>query len=119
MATVNHTVENLKSFNDRFVHIITWASLAQGDDGQSYEMPGSSDRSVQIVGTFGGATVTIEGSIDGTNWATLTDPQGNAISKTATALEMVSEVTRYIRPNITGGDGTTALTVSLIAKKVH
>jgi hypothetical protein len=77
-----------------------------------------SDKSVQIGGTFGGATVTLKGSNDGAAWHTLTDPLGNALSFTAAGLKMVVEATRYIKPVVTGGDGTTAVDVHLFMKEV-
>lgn len=70
------------------------------------------------VGTFGGATVTLQGSLDGTNWATLTDAQGNAISVTSAALEAVTELVRYIRPVVTGGSGTD-VTVLLLMRVTY
>lgn len=119
MATITHeTPVPLKAFGDRNVHIIEWNAMGNDDTGSALEMPGSSDRSVQVVGNFGGATVTLEGSNDGTNYATLTDPQGNAISMTSTGLEMISELTRYVRPKTAGGTGTD-VDVFLLVKKVN
>jgi hypothetical protein len=61
-------------------------------------MPGFADRAIQVGGTFGaGGTVVIEGSIDGTNYVTLTDPQGNAISKTAAAIEEIASLAEEIQ----------------------
>jgi len=98
--------------------LYTWTGLLNGDTGTPVEVPGHADKTAQIEGTFGaGGTCVIQGSNDGTNYQSLTDPQGNAISKTAAAIEMVEEHTRYIRPNITAGDGTTSLTVTLMAKR--
>jgi hypothetical protein len=71
----------------------------------------------QIEVPDSGGTVVIEGSIDGTNYVTLTDPQGNAISKTAAAIEEISEIVKFIRPRVTTGDGTTAIRVDLIARR--
>jgi len=117
MATVNHTSSGkIGSAKDR-AYVITWTSIPNGDQGDAVEMFGSADRSVQLGGTFStGGSVTIEGSNDGTNYVALKDPQGNAITKTAGAIEMVTELTRYIRPNVTAGDGSTAITVSLFVK---
>jgi len=99
-------------------HVVAWENIPNGDSGSPIEMPGSSVRSVQVGGTFGaGGTVVIEGSNDGTNYVTLTDPQGNALSKGAAALESVQEVTRYIRPRVTAGDGTTAIDVYLLLRR--
>lgn len=70
-----------------------------------FEMVEWADRSVQVVGTFNGGTVVIEGSNDGQNWVTLTDPQGNAITKTAAFIEQLLEVTRFVRPRVSLGTG--------------
>ena len=115
MATVNYS-EAVGSVAGREEgRLITWAGMANGDVGQAYGKPPWSDRSVQIIGTFGsGGNVRILGSLDGANFATLTDPQGNAIDVTAAKIEQVTEATVEIKPQITAGDGTTSLTVLLL-----
>lgn len=116
MAVVQPTITQLPGFKDN-THLITWASLHNGDTGAPIEMPGSPDRSIQFGGTFGtGGTIQIEGSNDSTNYLVLTDPQGNNISKTAAAIEQIVELPRLIRPNVTAGDGTTSLNAYLIMK---
>lgn len=98
---------------------IRWAGLLITDDGAPAGFAQSADRSIQVLGTFGaGGTVVIEGSLDGVNWETLTDPQGNNLSFTGTSkkLEAISEMTEFIRPRVTAGDGTTNLTVILLAR---
>lgn len=98
---------------------LSWPTLANGDDGTPVEKPDYTDRSAQVVGTFGAAgTVVIEGSNDGTNYATLNDAQGNPISLTAAAIKQIVELTRYVRPRVTGGDGTTSLTVTMLMRNV-
>jgi hypothetical protein len=100
------------------VSIVQWTPLANSDSGTPVEMANFSDRSVQVTGTFGaGGTIVIEGSIDGTNYVTLSDPSSTALSKTAAFLEAILEVVRYIRPRVTAGDGTTSLTCTMIFKK--
>lgn len=104
--------------NQPGVVLMTWAGLLNGDDGGPVELPSFPDVSVQITGTFGtGGSVTLLGSNDGTNYVALTDPQGNAITKTAAGLEQVEELVRYIKPSVTAGDGTTSLTVTLLARR--
>ena len=71
-----------------------------------HEIPGASDKTCMIQGTFSSATVVLQGSMDNTTWLTLADPQGNAISKTAAAIEAVLDNPRYIRPTTSGGSGT-------------
>jgi len=97
--------------------VISWVGLANGQSGDSVEDSLWADRSVQVTGTFGaGGSVTIEGSNDGTNWASLTDPQGNNLSFSTSKIETVIEMVRFIRPNITNGDGTTSLNIVLFQR---
>lgn len=93
----------------------TWSGLANGDDGAPAEFPLMSDRTVQVFGTFGaGGSVTIEGSLDGVNFSTLTDPQGNQLTLGSAKVESIMEVVQYIRPRVTAGDGATNLTVMIL-----
>ena len=119
MAIVDNGLDRLKEHVTIIESkLVSWVSLANGDSGSPVEYHTSADRSVQVVGTFGaGGTVVIEGSNDGTNYVTLTDPQANALSFSSAGLEAISELTRYIRPRVTGGDGTTSLSVYLIMRK--
>jgi len=97
--------------------IATWPAMPNGETGQPIELANFADRSVQVVGTFGvNGCVRIEGSIDGTAYAPLTDPQGNSLDILGAKIEAVSEVVRWIRPRVTGGDGTTSLTVTMLLK---
>lgn len=97
--------------------IVTWPAMALGDFGQPIELANFADRSVQTVGDFGtGGSVRIEGSIDGENYAPLTDPQGNYLDIATAKIEAISELVRYIRPRVTAGDGTTAITVHMLLK---
>jgi hypothetical protein len=120
MATITKVLTKTIS-NPPIAWHILWETLTTTNaDGDPVEMPGHSDRSVQVVGTFGsGGTVDIEGSNDGSTWAILTDPQGNALSFTAAGLEAVAELTRYIRPNVSAGDGTSDLDVHMIISGVR
>ena len=95
----------------------TWAPLAQNDVGDAMSFGQFTDKSVQVAGTFGGASVRVEGSNDGVNWAVLTDPQGNDLLITSAKIEMVTEATLHVRPAVVGGDGTTALTVVMLCKE--
>lgn len=98
--------------------IVTWTGLLNTDDGAPVTFVDYPDRTAQVTGTFGvGGSLRIEGSIDGTNYAALTDPQGNDINITAAKLELVTELVKQIRPRITAGDGTTSLTCSMILRR--
>lgn len=115
MSTVNYTINAVNDPSRGVSWIVTWETLTSANAvGQAFQMPAWSDRSVQFVGTFDSATVVLQGSNDGTNWVTLGDPQGNAISKTSAALEGVSEITRYVRPSTSGGSGSQDIDVYLL-----
>lgn len=119
MAVRAKAIAITETFGDD-VRIVTWTGLLQSslDSGDPFEMPGWADRSVQVIGTLGAAgSVRIEGSLNGVDYATLTDPQGNALDVTSLKIESISELVRYIRPRVTAGDGTTNLTVILMARR--
>lgn len=100
------------------VMLYQWLAVANGDTGASVELNNLVDLTVTIEGTFStGGSCTIQGSNDGSTWHSLTDPQGNAITKTAAGIEVVTEAPRYIRPNVTAGDGSTAINISLVARR--
>lgn len=122
MATIAFTGANVIGDKGFDAHIIVWALMTSGtsDVGSPYGIVLGADRSIQVTGTFGvGGNCRIQGCNEATpvNWATLTDPQGNALDFTAAKIEQVSEMTRWIRPSITAGDGTTSLTVTLLARR--
>jgi hypothetical protein len=124
VAVVAHSIEGLGAFGDN-ARVVVWSPMANGDTGQPFEMPGAADRTVHFSGTPGaGGTVIVQGSnhlapgVADADWFPLTDPQGNAISKTAASTgEAILELTRWIRPKVTAGDGATAWQVRLLAKK--
>ena len=110
------------------VRQVTW-TLANGDVGTPVDLSNYPDKSVDIGGNFGaGGSVTLRGNnatsspnpaSSATVWAALTDPQANAITKTSKAIEEVLENTRWYSPEVTAGDGTTAITVSILARKTR
>lgn len=108
-------VDLSQKFFGNVVVVYTWTGLANGDSGAPAQGPGWADRSFQVEGTFGaGGTCLIEGSNDAVNYHTLHDPFGNALSAAAASVVELTEVTLWIRPRISAGDGTTALTISAV-----
>ena len=89
-------------------------TLAAGETGSLIMGPGWTDRSVQFEGVFGGATAVLEGSNNGTNFHTLSNPKdGSLISFTSGALCQVLEIVVFMRFRASGGDGTTAIACTL------
>lgn len=106
------------STQDRSCLLFTWASMANGDSGEPLKMVEWADRCIQFVGTPGaGGTFVFEGSNDKTNWFTLDNPQGTGLSFTAAGLKQVLEVPLWCRPNVTAGDGTTAIVATLVVRR--
>lgn len=118
MAVIPATYPTMgRTLDYKDVHVAQWLLVSSADTCSAVELPRFADRSVQIAGTFGGATVEIHGSIDGTNYKVLTDPQGNDISKALASIECITELVRYIKPVFTGGGGTQSITVSIIFRE--
>jgi hypothetical protein len=97
-------------------------------DGASAQVPtgggvlsGFADKSIEVTGTFGASgTIVGEGSVDGgANYFTLTTPTAANISFTAAGLLAITEAVIWLRPRVTNGDGTTALTVSMFFRKTQ
>jgi hypothetical protein len=101
----------------RDVAVTTWDNLAQGDDGEPVRLAVYPDRSIQVAGTFGGASLTIGGSNDGETYHALADTSGSPLTLTAGALKQIVELPIFIKPRVFGGDGTTALKVVLSGRK--
>ena len=110
MATIASVLAPTKTL---ITNKVVWTPLANGDSGSAVDLNDYRDRSIQVLGTFGtGGSVTLQGSNDGgTTWATLTDQSGNNLTFTAAGIKHIQQLTEFIRPTVTAGDGTTALTV--------
>lgn len=111
MPTINHSKSMVGAGKAMKV---SWSTVTTGDVGQAFEIPMSSEKSIQCEGTFAGATCTMQGSNDGSNWQTLTDLAGNALTFAAAGLKGVRETVRYIRPSVAAGAGS--LNITMIAK---
>lgn len=97
--------------------IVTWTAIANADTATPF-LPVELDTaiaSVQISGTFGGATLTIQQSNDGTNWFTVKTPTNDNVVATAAGMFEVSLSGLYIRPSISGGSGS-SINVILVTR---
>lgn len=84
---------------------ITWTDLSTADTGTGVMVMGSSPAvgSMQVTGTFGGATITLQGSNDGTNYSNITDLAGNDAGLSAAGIIDFSTACAYIRPSSASG----------------
>lgn len=87
--------------------VVNWTGIATGDTINSYAIPDEFGAigCVQITGTFGGATITLEVSNDGTTWFNLTDLLGASVSAISNYFTDFTTAAIYIRPAIAGGSG--------------
>lgn len=116
MAVINPTVVT----DQDGVTKVTWANLKDNDTGKPVRLGRYADKTAQVIVNVSGAgdAVLMEGSQDATNFGGLHDPQGNLmnasggfVGATLTDLLVISESPEELRPNVTGGNPSTDLTV--------
>jgi hypothetical protein len=92
---------------DGSVMLLTWTGLAAaGDIGDTQSYANYGDKTFICAGNFsGGATVVIEGSNDGINWATLSNRQGTAMTFTGLGMNTSQDKPIFVRPRLTAGTG--------------
>lgn len=101
------------------VHEQVWTPITSGDVGSWIDAAQLPEKTLSVKGTWDGATLILQGANadDKSDAFTLTDPQGNALSKTDDFGEIIQENPKYIRPNCTVGGATTSLTARLISRR--
>jgi len=112
MATRYPTVNDYDTYRE-----VVWAGLLTGDDGGWLALSKWPDKTMEISGTFGTATLTLEGPAAGN---VLEDQNGTNLSFTSASTELSKAIVQnpsQMRPKNTGGDGSTNLTVKLIIPK--
>lgn len=85
--------------------------------GDALTFPTHADKTIQVYGTFGSGTLTLEGANHPTSptWAALTNQGDNTIALTAAGIELVSQNPYQIRPNLTGSTDAT-ITVIIVVR---
>lgn len=104
-ATLPITNTNLKPSLGSAIQTV-WSGGATGDVCAPLDLPSYKFQSVQVSGTFGGGTVTIEGSNDGTTWNALVDSFNGSLAFTSAGFKEIGVNARYVRCNITAGTAT-------------
>ena len=96
-------------------YVVSWEEVIDGDICLPTRFAGAPDRTVEVDGTFDGATVYIEGTlVDGGAYKTLTDPQGNSLVFSTSGIEMIAENVRFIRPRVSGTTVNTSLNIHIL-----
>lgn len=99
----------------------TWTGIGDSDNGSNAAigMADWADRSLQVAGTFAGATVTVQGSNDGANWATLRDTNQNPLTLTSADIRQINELTLYLRLTSGSGGGTANINAVLFGHRIN
>ena len=101
MATITPTIDRDSVPG---VVLASWAAMATGDVGAGVPIAYAADLTGQVTGTFGGGTITWQGSNDNTNWHPMTQRSGTGnMAFTAAAVHTANENPAWIRPAVTGG----------------
>jgi hypothetical protein len=115
MATT-YSVESIG--RNSAVFIVTWGPLANDETGDVFAAPSLTDATIHSYGVFSGASLSLEGSNDTdastTEWETLSEPSDTLYSGIiASGIAQILESPYKYRPVVSGGDGSTAITVKL------
>lgn len=94
-------------------HQGVWSGMATGDTINSLDLRNIqvASGSVQLSGTWGGATVTAQISNDDATWFTLVDIYGVNVSATDDAIYEYTTGANYMRFAISGGTGDSVTAV--------
>lgn len=113
MATIIPTVTDVSRRGDGSVFQVIWAAVTEADTCRAVSYPQYADKTVQVAGTFGGTSVAVNGSIDGTNYVAMTDQGGTTIALTSAGMKQVLQNALLIQPELTGGSST-EVTISML-----
>lgn len=120
MATVTPTRSNDVGTGDGSVVQYTWTLTSSNRDGLPVEMVEWADRTLTATGTWGGATLTLQGSNDNTTFLTQSNAAGgSAATLTADGMITPIEAPRYFRPNLTVAGVGASLTVILTLRRAN
>lgn len=85
--------------------LVKWTAMATAVANSALTVAGQLGLvgAAQISGTFGGATVTLQCSNDGTTWFDMSDVSGTVMTATGNSFFEFSTAALYIKPLISGG----------------
>ncbi len=105
------TVGCYTEYPQKGVARVTWPDLDAGESGQAAGVTRWQEKTIQITGSLGTTTITIQGSNDGTNWATLNSKGMDAdsaipLSGLGVGIYSILENPAFIRPVASAGDSS-------------
>lgn len=123
MTAIAATISDISAQGDGSLIQAQWVGMTESDSGSpidigAFSVAGMiSAASVEVSGTFGGATVLLKGSnaVSSALYG-LTDAGGSAISMTSAGLKQVRELCRYYGPTFSGGTSQ-SITVTILFQR--
>ena len=113
MATRTATI-SINNTQTPFYTRVTWSGITESDTGGSATIKPTLKRGTVIFGgTFNGGTVSLQGSIDGTNYATLVDFLGNSISASAATTFEFETLVPFVQVSNNGSGSSEDVDVSI------
>ena len=112
MATITPTITAVGRGDGSTLQIV-WTPVTESDTCAPISFPEMSDKSIQVLGTFGGCSVAMNGSNDGTTYAALRDPSSTTIAISAAGIKAVLENTMFLQPSPSGGSGQ-SITINML-----
>ncbi len=97
--------------------VATWPPAAETDTFAAISLPQRADRTFQVWGTFGGATLSLNGSNDSVHYSILHDAFGNDVSLSASGIAQVTESSLWVQPITQNGSGS-SVTVVMTFRRV-
>lgn len=92
--------------------LVSWLLLDSTDtEGVAWAFNGQADIVVHVFGTFGAATLTIDGSYNNTDFNTVQQADLTLLSKTAAGIYYLLTPCDFLKPVTSGADGSTALNI--------
>lgn len=103
------TTTAVTSYPQKGVVQVQWSDLDAGETGQSVDVSRWQEKTIQIGNSPGTSTITVQGSNDGTNWATLNAKAMDAdsaipLSALGAGIYSILENPRLIRVVAAAGD---------------
>lgn len=113
MAVIKPVILDVSPQGDQSCISAVWSPVTEADTCNPIEYPKLSDKSVVVTGTFGSASIAIQGSNDRTNFAALHDSGGTVIAITVAGAKQILENTLQIKP-VTSGGTASSLTIGMM-----
>lgn len=106
MADSPQTKQGTLSAQNDGVAVALWETMNGVSTGVEMALARWSDKTVTASGTWGSATLVIQGSNDGNTWFTVDDVDGTPVSFTSDSMAVIRDNPLYMRPKTSGGTGS-------------